>query len=257
MLQSLKQANTCHTYTWRKEPPMAAEQQMNWWAAGDTPVRRDSGVTYLVDGRTAMLTMCRHFLKARKYIYVANWGMSPGLEMVRGTDQRAGPDGSPEQEALIAELRAEGIDGADLDFWLTHDLSVQAVLGYAVGKGVEVKVLLWDCLNILGLFTSYNPQQAHDQLTQVGVTCLLDDSARRGILHHPVEFLHQKISIVDGTHAFVGGVDLMVELTGDFDRWDTPSHPFSSPFRRTKGNSSPHPWHDVHSIIEGPAAGDA
>src|SRR5205085_2645884 len=108
-----------------------------------------------------MLTMCLHFLKARQYIYQANWGMTPGLEMVRGKDHRAGPDGSPEQENLLAWLRAEGLSEADIDFWSTHDLSVQAVLGYAVSKGVEVKVLLWDCLNVLGLFTSYDPKAAH------------------------------------------------------------------------------------------------
>ena len=231
------------------------QQQMNWWAEGDTPVRTDSRVTYLIDGRTAMLSMCRHFLLARKYIYVADWGMTPGLLMVRGLDHRAGPDGSPEQAALLAELRAEGIDGADLAFWCNHDLSVQAVLGYAVSKGVEVRVLLWDCLNILGLFSSYNPKVAHEQLTQVGVNCILDDSAR-GLLHHPVESLHQKIAVVDGTHAFVGGVDLMVELNGDFDRWDTPAHLYSSPYRQGQSYTSQHPWHDVHSIIEGPAAGD-
>jgi hypothetical protein len=28
---------------------------------------------------------------------------------------------------------------------------------------------------------------------------------------------------VDGTHAFVGGLDLLIELSGDFNRWDSPS----------------------------------
>ena len=117
----------------------------NWWAEGDTPVHNDSRVTYLVDGRAAMLTMCRHFLTARKYIYLANWGLTPGIELVRGTDHQAGPDGSPEQEALINELRTYGLQEADIEFWRTHALSLEAVLGYAVSKGVEVRVLLWDC----------------------------------------------------------------------------------------------------------------
>ena len=227
----------------------------NWWAGGDLPVRTDSRVTYLVDGRTAMLSMCIHFLKARNYIYLGNWGMTPLIELVRGKDHRAGPDGSPEQEALLAGLRSEGLQEADIEFWHTHDLSVQAVLGYAVSKGVEVKVLLWDCLEIPGISTHYSPKTAYEQLTQAGITCILDDSAR-GLLHHPAESLHQKISIVDGTHAFVGGVDLLIELNGDYDRWDMPSHPFASPLRRISEDTSPHPWHDTHAIIEGPAAGD-
>ncbi len=235
--------------------PVTEEQTtLNWWASGDTPVRTDSRVTYLVDGRMAMLTMCLHFLKARSYIYLANWGMTPRMELVRGPDHRAGPDGSPEQEALLSWLRAEGLAEADIAFWCTHDLTMQTVLGYAVSKGVEVKVLLWETIQVSGL-AHYSPKEAHEELTQVEVTCILDDSAR-GVLHHPVESLHQKISIVDGTHAFAGGVDPLIELDGDYDRWDTPSHPFATPLRRTKEQASPHPWHDAHSLIEGPVAGD-
>ncbi len=231
----------------------------DWWAEGDTPVRNDSHATYFVDGRMAMFSMCLHFLRARKYIYLANWGMTPGIELVRGTDHRAGPEGSPEQQRLISELQASGLSEADIQFWCTHDLSVLAVLGYAVSKGVEVKVLLWACPPVA---SHYNPAEAHDQLTQVGVTCVLDDSAL-DVLQHPVdaighatESLHQKISIVDGTHAFVGGVDPLIEKEGEFDRWDTQGHYYSSPLRQTHEGTSPHPWHDAHSLIEGPAAAD-
>ncbi len=203
------------------------EQLMNnWWAEGDIPVHTNSRVAYLVDGRSAMLTFCLHFLKAHKYIYIASWGMAPDLELVRGNDHRAGPDGSPEQDILVARLRAQGLEQVDIDFWCTHDLTVQAVLGYVVSKGVEVKVLLW-CGPELPLLVHDKPKEAHSKLIQVGVTCLLDDSAH-GIVHHPFESLHQKISIVDGTHAFVGGIDPLIELSGEFDRWDSPSHPFSS-----------------------------
>jgi phosphatidylserine/phosphatidylglycerophosphate/cardiolipin synthase-like enzyme len=228
------------------------QRAKNWWAEGDTPVRNDSRVTYLVDGRTAMLMMCHQFIKAKHYIYLANWGMTPGIELVRGTDHRAGPDESPEQEELLANLRGDGFQEADIQFWRTHDLSLQAVLGYAVSKGVEVKVLIWKSVD---MFSHCNVQEAHDKLTEVGVTCILDDSAQ-GIVHHPAESLHQKISIVDGGYAFVGGVDPLIENKGDFDRWDTHDHPFSTPLRQTPQGATPHPWHDAHALIEGPAASD-
>ena len=229
------------------------EQQLkNWWAEGDTPVHADSQVAYLVDAHSTFLTMSRHFLMARKYIYIAAWGVTPLMELVRGTDQRAGPDGSPEQEALLAELREEGLQQPEIDFWCSHDLTVQAVLGYMVSKGVEVNVLMWACSE---LFSHYDPKGAHEQLTQVGVSCILDDSAH-GILHHPIESLHQKIAIVDGTHAFVGGIDMLIELNGDYDRWDTHFHHYSSPLRSNEEDRTPHNWHDAHAIIEGPAVGD-
>ncbi len=224
----------------------------NWWAVGDTPVHADSQVAYLVDAHSTFLTMCRHFLMARKYIYIAGWGMTPLMELVRGTDQRAGPDGSPEQEALLAELREEGLQEAEIDFWCTHDLTVQAVLGYMVSKGVEVKALIWSSSE---RFSHCDPQAALEQLTQMGVSCMLDDSSH-GILHHPIESLHQKIVIVDGTHAFVGGIDMLIELSGDYDRWDTHFHHYSSPLRRNEEDPTPHNWHDAHAIIEGPAVGD-
>lgn len=227
-------------------------EKINWWATGDAPVRDDSRVTYLIDGNIAMLTMCRHFIKARNYIYLANWGLTADMELVRGRYHRPGPDGSPEQEALTAELRREGFSEQDLQFWRDNALSVKNVLGYAVSKGVDVKVLLWDCPP---LFSHYNPPDAKAKLEEVGVTCILDDSAH-GLVHHPVESLHQKTSIVDGTHAFVGGVDPLIENEGEFDRWDTPMHYFVTPLRKNSKGETPHPWHDVHSLIEGTAAGD-
>lgn len=228
-------------------------QQRNWWAQGDTPVRtNDSLVTYLVDGRQAMWAICRHCIKAKKYIYLANWGMTAKMELVRGDDHLGGPEGSPQRAVLIEGLRAEGFSEADVQFWLTHDLSVQAVLGYVLSKGVEVKVLLWHSQEA---FSHYQPLETKQELEAVGVHCVLDDSAR-GLIHHPVESLHQKTAIIDGTHAFVGGVDLLIEKEGDYDRWDTPTHAFSTPLRRNDQQKTPHPWHDVHSLIEGSAAGD-
>ena len=156
-------------------------------------------MSYRVDARSALLTMCRHFLMAQKYIYVAGWGMTPTMKLVRGKDHRTGPDGSPEQEALLAELRAEGLQEAEITFWCSNDLTVQTVLGYIVSKGVEVKALIWDSSE---KFSHCDPRAAREQLTQVSVTCILDDSSH-GLFHHPVESLHQKIAVVDGTHAFV------------------------------------------------------
>jgi phosphatidylserine/phosphatidylglycerophosphate/cardiolipin synthase-like enzyme len=200
-----------------------------------------------------MLTMCRHFLKARSYIYIAAWGLSPTMRMVRGSDQRAGPDGSPSQEELVTELQVEGLGNEEIDFWRSNELTVEAVLGYAVRqKGVEVKILIWSSSEH---FSHSDPQAAKERLVAAGASCLLDDSAR-GIRHHPIESLHQKTVVIDGTHAFVGGIDMLIELSGDYDRWDTHLHHYMSPLRSNIDNRSPHNWHDVHALIEGPAAGD-
>lgn len=231
------------------------KDESGWWARGDTPVHRgDSRVSYFVDGRSTLFVLCCAFLKARSSIYLANWGMTADLELVRGKDLRAGPDGSSEQEALLALLRAEELQEEAIHFWCTHQLTIKEVLGYAVQRGVDVKVLLWNSLP-LPSYSHYFPRRTHDALCQAGVTCLLDDSAR-GILHHPAESLHQKLSVIDSQWAFVGGIDPMVEKSHDFDRWDTAAHPFSTPLRQTAQGTTPHPWHDVHALIEGPAVAD-
>ena len=110
--------------------------QVDWWANGDTPVHTDARIAYYVDGRMFLQSFCRHLLLAQKYIYLANWGVTATMTLVRGTDWRAGPDGSPEQEALIAKLRAEGLAEPEIAFWTTQPLTLQNVLGYMVRKGV-------------------------------------------------------------------------------------------------------------------------
>lgn len=229
----------------------AEQAQKNWWAEDDLPVRSDSQVAFLIDGRHTMWTQCLHFMAARQSIYLANWGITPAMQLVRGSDHRAGADGSPEQNALIEELKTAGLTAEDIQFWTEHELTVQNVLGYAVSKGVEVKVLLWACPEA---FSHYSPKTAHEQLIAVGVKCILDNSANH--FPHPSESLHQKISIVDSTYAFVGGIDPLIELSGDFDRWDTPWHGFISSLRQNPKDTIPHSWHDAHTVIEGTAARD-
>src|SRR5260370_38407970 len=101
------------------------QQGNNWWAEDDTPVQAHSHVSYRVDARSALLTMCRHFLMAQKYIYVAGWGMTPPIKLVRGKGHLTGPDGSPGKWALLAEFSREGITEAVITFSCSHELTVQ------------------------------------------------------------------------------------------------------------------------------------
>jgi phosphatidylserine/phosphatidylglycerophosphate/cardiolipin synthase-like enzyme len=223
-----------------------------WWATGDTPLREGSRVTYFIDGRATFLEMCRHFMRAQHSIYLANWGLEPNFLLVRGRDQVPSSEDHAAYQAYISALQSAGLKQADIDFWLQNEMTIKNVLSYAVQKGVEVKVLLW---KVKKAFSVYDSQLAHDELTAAGIPCLLDDSAE-GILHHPIEALHQKVTVVDSAYAFVGGLDPLIEKEDDFDRWDTSDHLYTTSLRRTKQGKTPHPWHDVHTLIEGPAAGD-
>jgi phosphatidylserine/phosphatidylglycerophosphate/cardiolipin synthase-like enzyme len=233
-----------------KHAPARGIADCAWWALGDAPVRVAQTLTPLVDGRAAMLAMCAAFLSAKESIWLADWDLHARLLMVRGRDQRAGADGSPEQEALVERLRAAGLDGAAITLWRTGQLRVVDVLGFAADRGVDVRVLLWNPYDPRGaVHMVNNPTEQQRLLEARGVKCNLDKASRS--LFHVAQALHQKCSAVDQRIAFVGGVDLTVQHGGDFDRWDTPSHPFDARTRATDLGPAPHPWHDAHLMLTG------
>ena len=226
-----------------------------WWTTGDTPVRTTSQLAFLVDGRMTMLEMCICFLRAKHTIYITAFGLSPELLLVRGKHKCAGPAGSVEQKTLLRWLRKKGLAEKDLRFWQECDqLSVTNVLRYVVSKGVNVRVLLWDTYTFpLSLHPA--PKEVQKTLEALGVCCVLDDS-HMGLLNHPLEAHHQKTAIVDSQYAFVGGIDVMMDSRGEFDRWDTKGHPYHTPLRLDKDGKMPHSWHDTHVLFSGPAVTD-
>lgn len=67
--------------------------------------------------------------------------------------------------------------------------------------------------------------------------------------HHPLyASLHQKIITIDGSLAFVGGMDLTIR------RWDTCGHTQANPYRTQPDGSSYPPVHDVQMVVDGAAA---
>ena len=190
-----------------------------WWVREDAPVRVTETVAPLADGRAAMLAMCVAFLTAQKSIWLADWSLTTTIRLVRGKDQRAGPDGSPEQYALIDRLREAGLDRAAIALWESCGLRLVEVLGFAARRGVDVRVLLWGPFNPGGFIHMVNnPGQQQRALERAGVQCRLDKSTRSPF--HVAQALHQKGAVVDSSIAFLGGIDPTIEYGGDFDRWE-------------------------------------
>lgn len=225
------------------------------WAQGDFVVHPLALAAPLIDGRDAMLAMCVAFLLARKSIWMADWSMYARLQLVRGSDQRAGQDGSDAQYALLNHLRAVGLENDAIALWQAGGLSLVDVLGRAVRRGVAVRVLLWDPLDPWNVgHLGNDPAEQAEILAGQGVPCRLDKNCRSAL--HIAQGLHQKCAVVDGEVAFVGGIDFTVEYSGDFDRWDMSTHPFELPLRSTEKGASPHPWHDAQVLFTGPAVLD-
>jgi phosphatidylserine/phosphatidylglycerophosphate/cardiolipin synthase-like enzyme len=170
-----------------------ARAREEWWGAdprwypGGTPPRRRNRVTPLVDGAAFFAAVADELARARAYVYVVGWCLTPQMPL-RRTD-----------ESLTVASRL-------------------ATLLAAAGGKAPVRVLLWAGSPVLFPPSTRLVEAVARELEEAGgdVRCALDRSAAFSHCHH------QKAIVVDGRVAFVGGMDLTT-LGGD--RWDTPAHP--------------------------------
>jgi phosphatidylserine/phosphatidylglycerophosphate/cardiolipin synthase-like enzyme len=174
------------------------------WAAGDPPPRPEGALDVLVDGGEALPRIAAALAGARSHVHIAGWHVTPGFGLTR--DDRA--------------------------------CHLRETLG-DLAERVDVRVLLWAGAPA----RVFSPARAtvrgvrEELIRGTRVQCALDSRER------PMHCHHEKLVIVDGEVAFVGGIDL-TSLGGD--RFDTSDHPM-------RGRLG---WHDASSRVRGPAVAD-
>jgi len=174
------------------------------WAEGDPPPRRGNSLDLLIDGETALPRMAEVLQSARTGVSIAGWAITPDLALTR-----TGP------RVVLRDVLAE------------------------LAERMPVRVLLWAGAP-LPVFRPWRRQvwAVRRRLTAGTKIQVALDSRER-----PMHTHHEKLVLVDGEVAFVGGID----LTDDpVDRFDDSGHVY----RRGNG------WHDVASELRGPAVGD-
>ena len=182
----------------------APPQDGSLWAAGDPPPRDGCTLDVLIDGDEALPRMAEAIEGARDYVHIAGWHVTPGFGLTRDRDAR------PLRELLAS-----------------------------VAERADVRVLLWAGAPV----PVFSPKRrdvrkVRDELVRgTRVRCALDAKER------PMHCHHEKLVIVDGEVAFVGGIDL-TSLAGD--RYHEPRHP-------VRGGIG---WHDVSTRVRGPAVAD-
>jgi len=174
------------------------------WAATAPAPRLGCSLEPLIDGAEALPRIERAIAGARSSVHVAGWHITPEFGLSRGENSRR----------------------------------LRDLLGEAAER-VDVRVLLWAGAPL----PVFKPGRAavrrvRDELTRgTRVRCALDSHER------PMHCHHEKLVIIDGQLAFVGGIDL-TSLGGD--RFDTQEHPF-------RGRLG---WHDSAALLHGPAVAD-
>ena len=167
------------------------------------PPREGNAIEVLIDGEQALGSLATALRSARRTVHIAGWHLTPGFRLERDRD------------TTLLELLAE------------------------LAERVEVRVLLWAGPPL----PAFKPTRAdvrtvREQLTGgTRIRCALDARERTMHCHH------EKLVIIDGGVAFVGGIDL-TSLAGD--RWDSNDHP-------PRGELG---WHDVATRLRGPIVAD-
>jgi phosphatidylserine/phosphatidylglycerophosphate/cardiolipin synthase-like enzyme len=173
------------------------------WADASAPPRAGNGLDVLVDGAEALPQLADAIESARSSVWLAGWFFSADFRL------------RPDSEQTLRELLAE------------------------VAGRVDVCVLAWAGAP-LPLFhpDRGDVRAARDALVRgTKITMALDSRER------PFHCHHEKLAIVDGEVAFVGGIDLTSYCGQRLDRSEHPA-------RGSLG------WHDATTRIRGPAVVD-
>jgi phospholipase D1/2 len=119
--------------------------------------------------------------------------------------------------------------------------SLAAVLRRACARSPEliVRVLPWDWSAIYAPDREWSTPEKLREIAEGRIECIWDSA------HPPAASQHEKMVLVDGHTAFVGGIDLCD------DRWDDRRHLPRDPRRVNVSGRPQIPYHDVQSIVRG------
>jgi phosphatidylserine/phosphatidylglycerophosphate/cardiolipin synthase-like enzyme len=173
------------------------------WATGG-PIREGNHLEIHIDGAAALPAIGAAVRGARAFVHIAGWTVNPDFAIER----------EPELVTL-RELLAEA------------------------AQRVDVRVLTWAGAPVPVMHPSrHEARRLMDRL--------VDGTRIRGAVdarNRPMHCHHEKLVIVDGEVAFVGGIDL-TDLAGD--RYDAAPH----------GSVGRLGWHDTAASLTGPSVFD-
>jgi len=177
-------------------------------------IERAPRAAVLVDGDAYFAAFREAAARARHSIIIAGWDVDSRTDLA----PRGAHDGLPRPlgEFLDALVRRR--------------------------PALHVHVLGWDFSMLYALEREFLPMYTFGWRTHGRLHYHLDDR------HPPGGSHHQKIAVIDGVLAFVGGLDFAK------GRWDTPGHEPDEPRRKTPEGVPYPPFHDIQLMVDGDAA---
>jgi len=193
------------------ETNLVLEEGKNCWRKS-----RARRFGWMIDADEYFTALRESIGKAQNEILILGWDIDSRVELIRDPNHADYP--SPLAETLEELVREK--------------------------PELRVHVLSWDFSVIYLLEREVLPARSFGWHDSERLHFELDGQ-------HPVgASQHQKIVVIDGALAFLGGIDLTKA------RWDTREHAANDDRRKDPDGQSYRPFHDVQAIVSGPAATD-
>ena len=176
-------------------------------------VARAARVGILVDARDYYRAFYQAMCGARSYALLAGWQFDSDVRLLRGEDA----EGAPYPVELLPFLSALCRERSEL----------------------HVSLLAWDYSVVYTFEREWLQRLKFDFGASERIHYLLDGQHPVGASHH------QKLVVVDGHVAFVGGADICD------GRWDDPSHTKDNPGRVNRYGEPYKPYHEVVAVVSG------
>jgi phospholipase D1/2 len=187
------------------------KQGSNCWDISET---NKSGL--FVDGRDYYYAFYQAAKAAKRYILLSGWQFDSNVDLLRGEAARS--------------VRASA---SFLSF--LNDLCEQ-------NTHLTIYILAWDFSMLYSIDREWFQSWYFNWTTNERLKFHFDSCDSFDACHH------QKFVVIDGTIAFVGGLDLCSS------RWDERDHRAEHPLRINADQTTYAPFHDIQSYNEGPVA---
>jgi phosphatidylserine/phosphatidylglycerophosphate/cardiolipin synthase-like enzyme len=171
----------------------------------------------LVDADSYYAAFCQAALRARRYIYITGWQFDTQARLLR-----------PDPAAPVS-----------------HPIELLPFLNHLceANPALEIYITAWDYSVVYALEREWLQKLKFDFQSHSRVHFEFLNHPEPGGCHH------QKIVIIDGAVAFVGGLDLCDA------RWDTRGHEKDDPARVDTHGKPYKPFHDIQVGLAGPVVG--